>query len=75
MKFEFFISISLVKNPVVKLDCRDKHVSAIVAMTASGTLDYKLTRDTVDSDEFGDFVEGLNMLGSYKLTSTTNITH
>ena len=44
-------------------------------MTASGTLDYKLTRDTVDSDEFGDFVEGLNMLGSYKLTSTTNITH
>ena len=28
-------------------------------MTSTGILDYKLTQDTVDSDEFKDFVEGL----------------
>lgn len=42
-----------------KLECRGKRVSAIVAMTATGVLDYRLTKDTVDSDEFKDFVEDL----------------
>jgi len=42
-----------------KLGCRGKRVSTIVAMTATGVLDYRLTKDTVDSDEFKDFVEDL----------------
>jgi len=42
-----------------KLEWCGKRVSAIVAMTATGVLDYRLTKDTVDSDEFKDFVEDL----------------
>ena len=34
-------------------------VSAIVAMTSTGILDYRLTQNTVGSEVFKDFVEGL----------------
>ena len=48
-------------KPVVlhKLAFCGHRVSVIVAMTSNGILDYKLTQDTVDSDELKDFVEGL----------------
>ena len=42
-----------------KLVFRDNWVPAIVAMMFSGNLDYKFTQDTVDSDEFKDFVDSL----------------
>ena len=51
-------------KPIVshKLAFRGQRVSAIVVMTSTGILDYKLTQDTVDSDEFKDFVEGLLLM-------------
>ena len=55
-------------KPIVshKLAFRGQRVSAIVAMTSTGILDYKLTQDTVDSDEFKDFVEGLYTTDAYE---------
>ena len=48
-------------KPIVshKLALCGQNVSAIVAMTSTGILDYKLSQDTVDSDEFKSFIEGL----------------
>ena len=49
-------------KPIVlhKLALRGQCVSAIVAMTSAGILDYnKLSQDKVDSDEFKGFIEGL----------------
>jgi len=40
-----------------KLTCCGQRVSAIIAMTTTGILDYKLTKEMVDSDEFKDFIE------------------
>ena len=37
----------------------DGGVSAIVAITSNGTVNCKVTQDTVNSDEFKDFIEGL----------------
>lgn len=42
-----------------KLAFHGQCVSGIVAMMSTGILDYKLTQDTVDSEESKDFVEGL----------------
>ncbi|XP_065908973.1 uncharacterized protein [Dysidea avara] len=57
-----------------KLTCRGQRVSAIVAMTTTGILDYKLTKDTVDSDEFKDFIEGLlPMLMNFNGTNPNSI--
>ena len=51
-------------KPIVshKLPLHGQRVSAIVAMTSTGILDYKLSQDTVDSDEFKDFIEGLQLM-------------
>ena len=57
-----------------KLTCRGQRVSAIVAMMTAGILDYKLTKETVDSDEFKDFIEGLlPMLMNFNGTNLNSI--
>ena len=63
-------------KPIVshKRAFRGQRVSAIVAMTCTGILDYKLSQDTVDSDEFKGFIEGLlQMLMNFNARNPNSI--
>ena len=42
------------------------YVSAIIAITSNGILNCKLTQDTVNSDEFKDFIEVCYQMNAHK---------